>query len=65
MQIHYGDQRIDQFPTDEWKLIERFAQEGLLKQEVWSSRLQWLGVKANRDPTLRNRIQRTTEYLAH
>ena len=46
MQIHYGDQHIDQFPTDEWKLIERFAQEGLLKQEVWSSRLQWLGVKA-------------------
>ena len=46
MQIHYGDQRIDPFPTDEWKLIERFAQEGLLKQEVWSSRLQWLGVKA-------------------
>ena len=32
--------------TDEWKLIERFAQEGLFKQEVWSSRLQWLGVKA-------------------
>ena len=31
MQIHYGDQRTDQFPTDEWKLIERFAQEGLLK----------------------------------
>ena len=46
MQIHYGDQRIDPFPTEEWKLIERFAQEGLLKQEVWSSRLQWLGVKA-------------------
>ena len=42
MQIHYGDQHIEQFPTDEWKLIERFAQEGLLKQEVWSSRLQWL-----------------------
>ena len=46
LQIHYGDQYIDPFPTDEWKLIERFAQEGLLKQEVWSSRLQWLGVKA-------------------
>ena len=46
MQIHYGDQHIDPFPTEEWKLIERFAQGGLLKQEVWSSRLQWLGVKA-------------------
>ena len=46
MQIHYGDQHIDQFPTDDWRLIERFAQEGILKQEVWSSRLQWLGVKA-------------------
>ena len=46
MQIHYGDQHIDPFPIEEWKLIERFAQEGLLKQEVWSSRLQWLGVKA-------------------
>ena len=46
LQIHYGDKHIDPFPTDEWKLIERFAQEGLLKQEVWSSRLQWLGVKS-------------------
>ena len=46
MQIHYGDQHIEQFRSDEWKLIEQFAQEGLLKQEVWSSRLQWLGVKA-------------------
>ena len=46
MQIHVGDQHIDQFPTEDWQLIERFAQEGILKQEVWSSRLQWLGVKA-------------------
>ena len=46
MQIHYGDQHIEPFPTDDWQLIERFAQEGILKQEVWSSRLQWLGVKA-------------------
>ena len=46
MQIHYNDQYVDQFRSDEWKLIERFAQEGLLKQEVWSSRIQWLGVKA-------------------
>ena len=28
-------------PTGPW-----WSQEGLLKQEVWSSRLQWLGVKA-------------------
>ena len=46
MQIHYGDQHMELFPTDDWRLIERFAQEGILKQEVWSSRLQWLGVKA-------------------
>ena len=46
MQIHYGDQHMEPFPTDDWRLIERFAQEGILKQEVWSSRLQWLGVKA-------------------
>ena len=46
MQIHYNDQYVDQFRSDEWKLIARFAQEGLLKQEVWSSRVQWLGVKA-------------------
>ena len=37
---------MEPFPTDDWRLIERFAQEGILKQEVWSSRLQWLGVKA-------------------
>ena len=46
MQIHYGDQHLAPFPTDDWQLIARFAQEGILKQEVWSSRLQWLGVKA-------------------
>ena len=46
MQIHYGDQHMEPFSTDDWRLIERFAQEGILKQEVWSSRLQWLGVKA-------------------
>ena len=45
MQIHYNDQYIDKFRPEEWSLIERFAQEGLLKQEVWSSRVQWLGVK--------------------
>ena len=46
MQIHYNDQYVDQFRAEDWKLIERFAHEGLLKQEVWSSRIQWLGVKA-------------------
>ena len=29
MQIHYGDQRIDPFPTDEWKLIERPQTRGM------------------------------------
>ena len=45
MQIHYNDQYIDKFRPEEWRFIKRFAQEGLLKQEVWSSRVQWLGVK--------------------
>ena len=31
-------------------LEAQFAQEGLLKQEVWSSRLQWLGIKAKKIP---------------
>ena len=46
MQIHYNDQYVDQFRAEDWKLIERFAHKGLLKQEVWSSRIQWIGVKA-------------------
>ena len=62
MQIHYGDQHIEPFPTDDWQLIERFAQEGILKQEVWSSRLQWLGVKAKIEIPL---IQRQANYLAY
>ena len=40
MQIHYNDQYIERFRAQDWSLIERFAQEGLLKQGV-----QWLGVK--------------------
>ena len=57
MQIHYGDQRIDQL--DEWKLIERFcagrpAEAGSVEFPI-----------TDQDSTLRNRIQRATEYLAH
>ena len=32
MQIHVGDQHIDPFPTEDWRLIERFAQEGTLSR---------------------------------
>ena len=68
MQIHYGDQHIDPFPTDEWQLIERFAQEGLLKQEVWSSRLQWLGVKAKIEIPLSGtgfNVRQNTLHIEH
>ena len=56
---------MEPFPTDDWRLIERFAQEGILKQEVWSSLTVAWGQSQDRDSALWNRIQRQAKYFAH
>ena len=37
---------LNRFPRMIGSSLSTLRQEGILKQEVWSSRLQWLGVKA-------------------